>query len=312
MGGSKQTQTTNQTTTQRRSPYSARVVNQQLGAAENVYQNRLNSPSFYPGQSVTDFNPYSTQAMEGMASRAQAGSPLVRNAQGVVNDTLQGNYLNAGNPYFASMANRITENVLPSITAQWAGAGRGTGNNQVVEAASQGLGDAIGQLAYQNYGQERANQMAAIGMAPQLAAQDYYDLERLDQVGQVYEGKERERIADAMARWQAGQDQESNALREYMGFTEPINQAYGTQVGNTQGTTTSQTQQSPWQTALGLGMMAAAPFSGGASLGGMSMLGGMGNMLGNRPWSYQASNPGWGATVTPSPYMAGGGYWPAM
>lgn len=246
-----------------------------LSAANDVYSQRQNQ-QFFPGQTYSNFSPETQQGLSSMMNRAQSGSDLTRGAQGMIGDTLSGSYLSAGNPYFSGMADRVTQNVLPSITAQWARAGRGTGNGEVVEAASRGLGDAIGQLAYQNYGQERGNQMAAAGMAPQLAAQDYADMERMLGVGQMREAQDQKGINEAMMRYDFDQNKGANALAEFQGFTVPVAQL-GQQSSGTS-TQTMQQRQNPMQTALGLGLMGASMFTGGGPMAGL--MGGMGASAG--------------------------------
>jgi hypothetical protein len=206
----------------------------------------------------------------------------------MIGDTLSGQYLSAGNPYFGAMADRVTQNVLPSITAQWARAGRGTGNGEVVEAASRGLGDAIGQLAYQNYGQERANQMAAAGMAPGLAQQDYADMERLLGVGQMRQSQDQKRIAEEMMRYDFDQNRDARALGEFQGYTLPVAQL-GQQSSGTS-TQTMEQKQSPMQTALGLGLMGASMMMGGGPMAGM--MGGMGGLGGALGFGGSGLSPG--------------------
>lgn len=266
MTTSRTTQSENRT--QQTDPWSPAQPSLQRGltAANEVFTQRQGQ-QFFPGQTYANFAPETEQALTGMTNRAQAGSPLVRGAQGMVGDTLSGNYLSAGNPYFSQMSDRITSEVLPSITAQWAKAGRGTGNDQVVEAASRGLGDSIGQLAYQNYSQERGNQMQAAGMAPTLANQDYADMERLLGVGQMRQDQTQRGIDEQMQRYQFEQNRDANALREFQGFTNPVAQLG--QTSTSQGTTTSQQQQSPVQTAIGAGLMGASLFGGAGPLAGM-------------------------------------------
>lgn len=237
-----------------------------LSAANNVYDQRLGQ-KFFGGQTYADFSPETQQGLASMTARAQQGSDLTRGAQGMIGDTLRGSYLSSGNPYFGAMSNRITQEVLPSITAQWARAGRGTGNDQVVEAASRGLGDSIGQLAYQNYAQERGNQMQAAGMAPQLAAQDYADAERLLGVGNMREAQTQRGIDEQMARYQFEQDKGANALREFQGFTMPVAQLGSESTGTR--TSTAQQKMSPLQTAIGAGLMGASLFTGNGPMSGV-------------------------------------------
>lgn len=269
MSGSKQTTTA----TERRDPWGPAQAPLKgiLSSAGDVYNQRLGQ-QFYPGQTYAGFSPETEQGLSAISRRATAGSPMMAGANSMMTGTLNGDYLSAGNPYFSAMTKRITDNVLPSITAQWQNAGRGTGNTSVIEAASRGLGDSIGQLAYQNYGDERAKQMQAAGMAPGLAQADYMDAERLLGVGAQREAQAQRGIDEARMRYDFEQNKQANALREYQGSVMPIAGLGG------EGTSTSQTQKStdPLQAVIGAGLMGASLFGGGGPLAGLLAGGGGG------------------------------------
>lgn len=84
-------------------------------------------------------------------------------------NTLNGSYLSAGNPYFSNMVNQIGQAIQPQIDSQFSAAGRyGSGANQ--QAFASALANQAGQLAYQNYGAERGNQMSAVNNMPSYTA----------------------------------------------------------------------------------------------------------------------------------------------
>jgi len=298
LSGSKTVQTSEQKSQSRPWAVAMPAVNRGLSAAGSLYDQRMGQ-QFFPGQTYANFSQPTQDAFAGILGRV--GNGATAGAQGMVNSTVRGDYLSQGNPYFQGMAQRITDNVLPSITAQWARAGRGTGNGEVVQAASRGLGDAIGQLAYQNYGDERGRQFQAAQMAPTL---DYADFDRMRQVGAEYEAQDQRRIADEMARYQYAQDKGANALREYQGLTMPYAQLG--QESSSSGTQTSQHKQSPAQTALGLGLMAGSLAMGmpPGMMGGLGALGGAGAGLGGLSAASQgmmAMNPAMLGGYAPNP-----------
>lgn len=300
MSGSKTVQTSEQKQQQSSKPWDVAMpaVNRGLSAAGALYDQRMGQ-QFFPGQTYANFSQPTQDAFAGILGRA--GNGATAGAQGMVNSTVRGDYLSQGNPYFQGMAQRITDNVLPSITAQWARAGRGTGNGEVVQAASRGLGDAIGQLAYQNYGDERGRQFQAAQMAPTL---DYADFDRMRQVGAEYEAQDQKRIADEMARYQFEQDKGANALREYQGLTMPYVQLGQESSGTSSGTTTAQQRQSPLQTAIGAGLMGASLFTGGGPLSGMFGAGTGG--LSAASQGMMAMNPAMLGGYAPNPYRPWG------
>ena len=139
------------------------------------------------------------QAMEAMQNRALQGSPLLGAAQAQQMGTVQGNYL-SGNPFFqgafqpaAQQATSAFNQAIGNIGSQASRAGRyGSGamgdlQNQAAGQLAQSLTNTAGQLAYQNYAQERARQEAAATGAPQMAAADYGDISKLLGVGQLGE-----------------------------------------------------------------------------------------------------------------------------
>lgn len=83
-------------------------------------------------------------------------------------DYAGGKYLSADNPYFQQMSDTLKANILPGINAQFANSGRGN-SGLAARAASEGLGDSIGNLAYQNYQQGLTQQQNAAGALTGLA-----------------------------------------------------------------------------------------------------------------------------------------------
>jgi hypothetical protein len=139
------------------------------------------------------------QAMQAAQNRATLGSPLLGSAQTQQLGTIQGDYL-SGNPFFqgafqpaAQQATSAFNQAIGNIGSQASRAGRygsGATQNLQTQAAgqlAQGLTNTAGQLAYQNYAQERARQEAAAGNAPMMAQADYGDIQQLMNVGQLGE-----------------------------------------------------------------------------------------------------------------------------
>ena len=125
---------------------------------------------------------------------------------------------------------RATQNLNSSASQ----AGRyGSGAQaQMQSDATSNLADALsrqaGQLAYQNYGQERAAQQAAIASAPQMAQADYADINQLLNVGKTQEDYDRQALQADIGRFEFGQNQPYNKLQSYLsaayGAPAPVNQ----------------------------------------------------------------------------------------
>ena len=191
--------------------------------------------NYYPEHMVAGFSPEQEMAMTMQTNRALSGSPLNRSSQNLALDTLQGNFLNANNPYLQqAVINPITERVQGTFSQ----AGRlGSAYNQ------NALTNALSDVYYRNYENERARQNAMIGAAPELARADLQDYADLARVG-------------AMRQQQAQKDILANADRFNFLQSAPaqnLNQFIG-QVGNTAGgygQTTSPYQYNPFNQALG-------------------------------------------------------------
>jgi hypothetical protein len=219
-------------------------------------------------------------ALAGIKQRAMQGSPLLGQAQANLASTMGGGYL-SGNPFFqgafqpaAQAAQQQFLQGVGQINSSASKAGRyGSGaaqnlQNQAMGQFAQALTGTAGQLAYQNYAQERARQEAANLAAPSFAEADYGDLQKLLTVGQLQQAYPQEAL------------------------TNFLSAAYGSPRG---GISTSQTPYftNPTATALGTGLLgvqlanAAAPMVkqgynwlssqfGGGGGGGFTDEGGLG------------------------------------
>lgn len=230
---------------------------------------------FYPGQTFASFSPETEAALAAQSNRAVQGSPLTAAYQGQLTDTLGGNYLMAGNPYFQNMADKITANVQPGIDADFASHGR-FGSGLHGRAIGEGLGDAIGALAYQNYGDERSRQMQAAQLAPAAAQQDYFDIAKLAEVGGSREDLVQQAINEAMARYNYQFEEPWQRLGQYASIVQ------GSAPG---GNTSSYTTNPGFRRNLGAGLLGGAATGAGIgalagggnpyALGGGALLGGL-------------------------------------
>ena len=212
-------------------------------------------------------------ALSGIKQRAMQGSPLVGQAQANLASTMGGNYL-SGNPFFqgafqpaAQAAQQQFLQGVGQINSAASKAGRygspATQNlqNQAMGQFAQALTGTAGQLAYQNYAQERARQEAANLAAPTFAEADYGDLQKLLTAGQLQQAYPQEAL------------------------TNFLSAAYGSPRGGIQ---SSQTPYftNPTATALGTGLLGAQLVKTAAPLIGQAT-----DWLGNQWNSWTASSP---------------------
>lgn len=189
MGGGGGTQETRTEISPEFKPY----ITYSLGEAKRLYEGMPQAPStLAPEQSA-----YSQQAIEQAAQRAQMGSPLMGAAQQEQLATIQGRGVNPFLGGALEQANRLageryTQNIQ-NLQSQASSAGRygsaamGQQVGQAQDIFARALAEQGGQLAYQSAEAERARQMQAAQAAPQMAAADYADIQRLLQAGQAQE-----------------------------------------------------------------------------------------------------------------------------
>ena len=168
-GGGGQTQTTTQNIDPAILPY----ITYGLDEAKTLYG--ADSPEYYPDATYVPASGATTEALGLAGDRARTGSPLVPAAQAQQLSTISGDRLSAGNPYFSAMMASaakpaVTEfnKAIRDIGSRTAASGRyGSGAMGELESqASENLANALtnraAELAYSNFGAERARQDAAI------------------------------------------------------------------------------------------------------------------------------------------------------
>lgn len=192
---------------------------------------------YYPGQTVADTSGFTQQGQNTAMTRAQQGNDLAGYTTG-------GGFLSAGNPYFQGMVNQIGQAIRPSIDSAFAGNGR-MGSGAHANAYASALADKAGTLAYQNYGDERQRQIGA--------SQDFSGANAMMGVGQQVEAKDKEYIADALARWNFGQNADQTALSQYMNTVGGAQ--YGGQKSSTQPLTGNSGMQMVGTGLAGLGAL---------------------------------------------------------
>jgi hypothetical protein len=208
-------------------------------------------PQYFGGQTYVGPSQYTQQAMELAAQRAQAGSPLVSQAQQSVQQlaagggpgaaTAAGAYLGM-NPFlqgtFEAAARPITsqfQQQIQNIESQASRAGRyGSGAmGQLQSGAAEslaanlaGLGERLGFAGYQQerglqeqaLARQQAAMLSAAQLAPGLAEQDYLGAQRLLQAGQLGEQYQQQELQDAINRFNFQQQAPFQALQQYLSY----------------------------------------------------------------------------------------------
>lgn len=269
----------NTTTVQKSDPWSGQqpYLTEIMGQAQGLYNN--NALGFYPGQTYAPLSSESQTALQAQTNRAMSGSPVTNAMNTELSNTLSGQYLDASkNPFLMPMADTIRAQVQPAIDARFASAGR-FNSGLGARAAAQGVTDALATQAYNNYNNERTNQMRAMMFAPQAAANDYQDIAKLQEVGNVREDLAQQGINEQMQRFTF----ENMEPWQRLGLYNQLVQ------GNYGGQTTG-TQTMPRRS------IGASVLGGGLAGGGLGYLGA--SALGaQNPWLYAAGGAGAGGLL---------------
>lgn len=241
-----------------------------LQEAQRLYQG--GGPQYYPGQTFVGPSGTTETALAALEQRAQAGSPLLGAAQQQLGQTIGGQFL-GGNPFFsgafqpaAQAAQQAFQTGTSNLASQASRAGRyGSGamanlQGQLANTFANQLANTAGQLAFQNYAQERAAQERATALAPSMAMADYGDIQSLLGAGRTREGYQQQALQSDINRFNYMQNLPQQNLTNY------LNMVYGFPAGRS---TTTQTPYytNPTATALGTGLL------GVSLLGGIDRLG---------------------------------------
>jgi len=227
-----------------------------LSEAQRIYQS--GGPQYYPGQTYVSPSQTTQTGLQALEQRALQGSPLVGQAQQQLQSTIGGNYL-SGNPFFqgaftpaAQAATAQFNQAIGDISSAASKAGRygsgamGSLQDRASGQFAQQLTNTAGQLAYQNYADERARQQAATMAAPAMAQADYQDIQNLLAAGQTREGYTGQQLQSDIARFNYGQQLPQQNLSAF------LSSVYGNPMANLKTTTQSGTADtSTLQNVLG-------------------------------------------------------------
>ena len=270
-----------------------------LGEAQRLYQ--AGGPQYYSGQTYVSPSQTTQTGLQALEQRAMQGSPLVGQAQQQIQNTIGGNYL-SGNPFFqgafapaAQAATTQFNQAIGDIGSAASKAGRygsgamGSLQDRASGQLAQQLSNTAGQLAYQNYADERARQQAATMAAPGMAQADYQDIQNLLTAGQAREGYTGQQLQSDIARFNFGQQQPQQNLATFLSSV----------YGNPMATLKSQTQTGSADTSNLQNLLGMAAVGGGLykNLGGSTGIGNLWNTgsnwlssLGSSGAAYESPN----------------------
>lgn len=234
----------------------------QHGATQARALYETGGPSYYPGNTVVPFAPQTEQALGLTQQRALNGSPVTRAAQSYAASSLNtpissqfgGStpFDSANNPYLDATFNKAAQATRTQLDSQFAGSGRN------LDAQMPARADQLNDLATSIYGGayesdanrrlsawdsersrmasdlqgQRGNMLGLASLSPQLASQDYVDLNALQGVGNQTEDLASRLMQDQAARYDFNQNRAQTNLDNYL---SRITGAYpgGTQASST-------------------------------------------------------------------------------
>lgn len=240
-GGSTKTQTV----TQNNSPWSGVQPQLTQGYADLQANYNKGAPDYYPGQTVADFSPQQQQSIQGITNLATQGNPNFSAANNELNKTISGGYLNS-NPYFDQVAQNVRQ---PTDSAFAMGGRYGSGQHDAAVAG------ALAPYAYQNYAQERQNQLSAINQVAPIDQAQYYGQQQLGNVGAAVQQQGQNVINADISKYDYNTNKDTNWLNQYLGT---LNGASGGSSTTTQPTNAP----NPWTQYAGAALGAGGLLAG--------------------------------------------------
>ena len=254
-----------------------------LQQAQRLYQS--GGPQYYGGQTFVAPSTATQTGLQALEARASLGNPLLQSAQNQLQNTVSGGFL-GGNPFFqgafqpaAQAAETQFKQTLGDIASKSSLAGRyGSGamgqlQDRATGAFGQQLANTAGQLAYQNYADERNRQQQATLAAPAMTSADYQDIQNMLQAGQIREGYTGQQQQADIAKFNFLQNQPQQNLQNYLSLV------YGNPLGRVASSTTSgAADTSTLQNALGLAAVGGGLYK---NLGGQQGISNLWNSASN-------------------------------
>jgi hypothetical protein len=233
----------NQQTTNELDPNVVPYVKDALSKQQALYNE--GAPDYYGGQTYLNPNTQQQQAINMMTANAGVNNPMLQNATNLNNQMIQGDFLQ-NNPNFDAVMNtagRKATDLYNTATQSTMGnvsqAGR-YGSNAHARLASnnssnlaQSLADTAGQYSYQNYANERGNQINAMNNAGAIAGNQNIGAQNLMNAGNAQAGFDQTALNADIARHDYGQNAQQQHLSNY------TNAVWGAPGGSTSTTSSS-------------------------------------------------------------------------
>lgn len=209
-GGGGQTSTTTNAVPDELKPLAALYTQQATNIAGTPFQ-------AYGGQRYADLNQTQNAGIGMVQDRALGGSQTMRNAEGGLNQFIQGGQTN---PYLDAMVSKAQGSVVDQFNnmvkpqtetaMRQSGSFGNSGLQQTMQnqqkAAGQQMSDIATQMYGNAYGQDQSNRMQAIGMSPTFGNAAYQDAGQLINAGNVQQNQAQQGLDFGYNQFQSAQD----------------------------------------------------------------------------------------------------------
>jgi len=209
-------------------PYVENVVQE----GQKLYEE--GAPEYYGGQTYLDPNSQQQSAINMMTANAGVNDTMLQNSTNLNNQMIQGDFLQ-NNPNFDAVMNtagrKATEqfnNATQGTMGQASMAGRyGSNSHARLQAGNAGklaqsLSDTAGQYAYQNYANERGNQINAMNNAGQIANNQNIGANNLMKAGNLQAGFDQTALNADIARHDYGENADQLHLQNYANIVNGV------------------------------------------------------------------------------------------
>jgi hypothetical protein len=237
-GGGGNSQTTNEL-----DPNVVPYVKDALSKQQALYNQ--GAPKYYGKQTYLDPNSQQQQAIDTMTANANVNDPMLQNSTNLNNQMIQGDFLQ-NNPNFDAVMNTAGRKATDLFNTATQGtmsdvsqAGRyGSDAHARLQSGNAGklaqsLTDTAGQYAYQNYADERGNQINAMNNAGTIAGNQNIGAQNLMNAGNAQAGFNQTALDADIARHDYGQNAQQQHLSNY------TNAVWGAPGGSTSSTSQS-------------------------------------------------------------------------
>jgi len=206
-GGGGGTSTTQNTVDARFSP----LIDYATQAAKGIQEQGFNP---YSGQRYAGTNATQQAGLNMVTDRATNGDPTMNQATQTLQQTLAGGNTN---PYLDSMVQKAQGGVMGNMNALQTRSGS-FGNSGIAEQGAKQMGDIATSMYGNAYNTDRANQMTALGMAPQYGDQAYKDAGQLMNAGQFTQDADQKNKDFAFNQFQDQQNTPYKQMAAYSGL----------------------------------------------------------------------------------------------